>query len=285
MIKPEYKGSLGMVAAAICWSIGGLCIKSIPWTAMSIIGIRALFGAVVFAIFRKSIKVKFSKGNVMAALFISATTVLFVFANQLTTAAAAVMLQFTSPIFILLIHFVFYKKKPRLSEAVAVLVTILGMFLFFAGDFGTGRTLGNIIATISGCTFACIFVCNKRPDTDPEQSVMLGFLINAIIFTPFMLFDPNVAADIVPWAFAILMGVVQVGLAYVFFTVGIKRTPALLACLIAALEPVLNPIWVALFYPEIPGPYAIVGGTVIIVTIVVYNIWVAAHTPPATILS
>jgi len=275
MNNSEYKGPLCMVGAAICWSIGGLCFKFIPWNALSIVGFRALLAAVVYAIFRKGVKVKLTRGNVLAALFISCTTVLFVFANQLTTAAAAVMLQFTAPVFILIINFLFYKKKPQLSEAVAVAVTILGMFLFFAGDLGTGRTLGNIIATFSGLTFACVFVLNKRPDTQPEQSVMLGFLINAIVWTPFALFDPNITADIVPWAFVTLMGVVQVGLAYVFFTAGIKRTSALLAMLIAALEPVLNPIWVALFYPEIPGPYAIAGGTVIIVTIVIYNLWVA----------
>jgi len=107
---------------------------------------------------------------------------------------------------------------------------------------------------------------------------MLGFLINAVAWTPFAFFDKNIqsiAADIVPWAFILLMGTVQVGLAYVFFTLGIKRTPALLAVLIVALEPVLNPIWVALFHTERPGLYSIAGGVVIIITVVCYNLWVA----------
>ena len=275
MIKSKYKGSLSMVVAALCWSVGGLCFKFIPWNAVSIIGFRALFGAAVYAVFRKSVKVKLSKGNILAALFLSFTTVLFVFANQMTTAAAAVMLQFTAPIFILIIEFVIYRKKPRLSEAAAVFITFLGMLLFFAGDLGAGRMAGDIIAVFSGFTFACVFVCNKRPDTEPEQSVMLGFLINAVICTPFAFFDPNISADIVPWFFVILLGTVQVGLAYVFFTLGIKRAPALLACLIVALEPVLNPVWVAIFTPERPGQFAIAGGTVIIVTVVAYNMWVA----------
>ena len=275
MIKPEFKGPLSMVAAALCWSIGGLCFKFIPWNAVSIIGFRALFAAVVYAVYRKSVKVTLSKGNILAAIFLSLTTVLFVFANQMTTAAAAVMLQFTAPIFILIIEFAFFKKKPRLSEVVAIAFTLFGIFLFFTGDFGTGRTIGNIIAIFSGFSFACVFVFNKRPDTQPEQSIMLGFLINAVICTPFALFDPNIAAEIVPWFFVILMGVVQVGFAYVFFTIGIKRTPALLACLIVALEPVLNPVWVALFTPERPGQFAIVGGTVIVITVVAYNMWVA----------
>jgi len=264
-----------MAIASICWSLGGLCFQFIPWNAMSIIGLRALLAAAVFAVYRRSIKVKLTKGNIMAALFLSATTMLFVFANQLTTAAAAVMLQFTAPIFILLIQFIFYKKKPRPSEALAVLVTVAGMVLFFADDLDAGHMLGNILAIISGLTFACVFVCNQRSDTQPEQSVMLGFLINAVLWTPFAFFDTNITAEIVPWIFIVIMGVVQVGMAYVFFTIGIKRTPALLACLIVALEPVLNPIWVAMFTPERPGRYAIWGGVIIVITVVAFNMWEA----------
>jgi len=264
-----------MAAAAICWSIGGLCLKFIPWNAASIIGIRALLAAIVYAIFRKSLKVDLTKGNILAAVFTSATTILFIYANQYTTAAAAVMLQFTSPIFVLLIHFVFYKQKPKLSEALAVIITILGMLLFFADRLDPGQLLGNILALISGLTFAFVFVCNRRTDTDPEHSIMLAFLINATIWTPFAFFDRSITAEIIPWIFILIIGVVQVGLAYVFFTVGIKDTPALLASLIVAIEPVLNPIWVALFHPERPGRYAIAGGVVIVLTIIGYNMWVA----------
>jgi len=245
---------------------------------MSVIGLRASFAAVTYAIYRKGFKVRLTKGIVLAAFFVAATTVLFVFANRLTTAAAAVLLQFTAPTFILLLEFVFYKKKPRLGDALAVVATILGMLLFFADELDAGRTLGNILAIASGLTFACVFVFNKRPDSDPEQSIMLGFLINAVIWTPFVFFDSSITADFTPWAFLILMGVVQVGMAYIFFTIGIKRTPALPACLIAAMEPVLNPIWVALATDEMPGRYAIAGGLVIVLTIVSYNIWVARQT-------
>ena len=275
MFKTDSKGPLCMAAAALCWSLGGLCIKFIPWNAMSIIGLRAILAAAVFAIFRKSLKVHLTKGNVMAAIFLAVTTVLFVFANQLTTAAAAVLLQFTAPVFILLIQFVLYRKRPRLSEALAVTVTLLGMFLFFADQLDSGHTLGNILAIASGFTFACVFLLNKRQDTQPEQSVMLGFLINAVVWTPFVFFDPNITSDPVAWGFVALMGIVQVGMAYVFFSVAIKRTSALLASLIVALEPVLNPVWVGLATPERPGRYAIVGGAVIILAVVGYNMWVA----------
>jgi len=148
------------------------------------------------------------------------------------------------------------------------------MLLFFADRLDSGHFLGNLLAIGSGLAFAGVFVGNKRPDTDPDQSIMLGFLVNTVVFIPFCFFDPSISADPVAWGFVALLGLVQVGLAYVFFSFGIKRTPALLACLITAMEPVLNPVWVALATPERPGRFALAGGAVILVTVVCYNIWV-----------
>ena len=260
-----------MVLASVCWSLGGLCIKFIPWSAMSIVGLRALLAAVVFAIFRRSVKIDFTPGNIMGALCLSATTLLFVFANKNTTAAAAILLQFTAPVFIILIQFIFYRKKPKLSELAAVSVTVAGMLFFFADKLEPGSLLGNIFAILSGLFFAGVFVCNKRSDTNPEHALFLGFLINAAVGLPFVF--TSVTADPVAWGFMLLLGVVQVGLAYVFFSVGIRRTPALFACLITALEPVLNPVWVYLATGEKPGPFALAGGVVIVLIVVLYNIW------------
>ena len=258
-----------MVAASICWSLGGLCIKFIPWSAMSIIGMRALLAAVVFAVYRRSVKIDFTPGNIIAALCLSATTVLFVLANKLTTAASAICLQFSAPLFIILIELVFYRKKPRLSEFAAVAGTFFGILLFFAGRLEGGALLGNVFAVASGISFAGVFVCNKRPDVTPEHSLFLGFVINAVIGMPMVFFEP--ASGPLAWGAVLVLGIVQVGLAYVFFSIGIKRVSALLACLITALEPVLNPVWVALFTGETPGIFAIIGGTVIILTVVAYN--------------
>ena len=278
LLTPQRKGPICMFMAAFFWSFGGLLIRFMPWHAMSIVGTRALFAALLFAIWRRSLKFRFTRGNVIAAICLALTTNLFVFANQLTTAAAAVLLQFTVPIWVIILELIFFGKKPRISSLVAVSVTILGMIIFFADHLGTGNMLGNILAIISGLTFAGVFVCNTRAEVDTEQSVLMGFLINAIIGLPFII--TGATADPVAWGAAVLLGVVQVGLAYVFFTKGIKLTSALLACLIVAIEPVLNPIWVALVFGEIPGPLSLAGGAVIILTIVTYNIWVEVRPVP-----
>lgn len=144
------------------------------------------------------------------------------------------------------------------------------MLLFFADNLDGGGMLGNIFAIVSGLTFAGVFVCNKRQDTKPEQSLLLGFLINIAVGMPFVFF--GVTSNPVAWGAVLILGIIQVGVAYVFFSMGIKRTPALLACLITALEPVLNPLWVALVAHEIPSFYTIAGGMVIVLTVVIFNI-------------
>jgi len=259
------------MCASICWSFGGLCIKFIPWSAISINGLRAFFAAIVFVIYRRDYRARLSRGNILGAICLTSTTTMFVYANKLTTAAAAILLQYCMPVFIVIIELLLYKKKPKPVEIAAVVTTLLGMVLFFGDSLAPGAMLGNLLAIGSGLAFAGVFVCNNRPDVDPEQSLFLGFLISAAIGLPFAVSE--VTPDLRAWIAMIFLGVVQVGVAYIFFTTGIKSSPALLAGLISSLEPVLNPVWVALFTGETPGRFAMAGGAVIFITVVAYNIW------------
>lgn len=270
MKKIEHQGPLFIFAASICWSLGGVCISFIPWGAMSIIGIRAFLAALVFIIYQRGLKIEFSKGNIMAALCLSLTTILFVFANKLTSAAAAILLQFSAPIFIIIIEFLFYKKKPSLKATIAVTTTLLGMILFFFDKLEVGNSLGNILAILSGVSFAGVFICNTQKNTNSIQSSLLSFLINAIIGLPFAFFQ--VTPDLTAWIAISILGIVQVGISYLLFSAGIKKTTALLACLISALEPVLNPLWVTLALGIVPGIYTIIGGIIIVSTIIFYNL-------------
>jgi drug/metabolite transporter (DMT)-like permease len=218
--------------------------------------------------------VKLTRGNLLAAFCLGATTVLFVFSNKLTTAAAAILLQFTAPVFIVLIHLLVYKRKPHPVQLLTVLTTMAGMVLFFVEQLDSaGGLLGNILAVLSGLSFAGVFVCNRRPDVNPDESLHLGFMLNAAVGLPFAFFETT--PDPAAWGAVAVLGIVQVGLAYVFFSKGIKKTPALLSCLITALEPVLNPLWVAIAYHEVPGVNALAGGVVIVSSVAAYNVWEA----------
>jgi drug/metabolite transporter (DMT)-like permease len=248
---------------------------------MSIIGLRALLAMLVFFVYRRSFRVHLTRGNMLAAFCIATTTILFVFSNKLTTAAAAILLQFTAPVFIILIHIFIYKYKHNAIQILTVLATLAGMILFFMEQLsGLGGLLGNLLAVLSGLTFAGVFVCNRRPDVNPDETLHLGFMINAAVGLPFVFFETT--PDPAAWGAVLALGMVQVGLAYVFFSKGIKKTPALLSCLITALEPVLNPLGVALAYGEVPGVFALIGGAVIVVSVVAYNIWEARQGEPHT---
>lgn len=269
-MKATAKGPLLILCTAIFWSFGGLLIKSIPWHAMTITGIRGVFAAIVMAIYMRRPRITFSFPVIMGALSLSGTTVLFVFANKLTTAANAIVLQYTAPIFVLIISIVFFKKRARALDIASVIVVFIGMALFFFDQLKADAMLGNILACLSGITFAGVFLMNKAPGAKPEEAVLLGHLINAAIGLPFVF--NNITFEPAAWGAVALLGIFQLGLAYVLFTIGIKFTQPIPASLISTLEPLLNPVWVFMLYGETPGIWALAGGVIVIATVVVYNV-------------
>ncbi len=269
------KGPMLIIFTAMLWSFGGLLIKFIPWDAMTIVGVRAVFAAAVMALYMRKPRITFNRPVIMGALALSATTVLFVNANKLTTAANAIVLQYTAPIFVLVISIMFFKKRARLMDIAAVTVVFFGMALFFFDQLKPDAMLGNILACLSGITFAGVFLINNSPGAKPEEAVLLGHLINVVIGLPFVI--TNVTFEPAAWGAVALLGIFQLGLAYVLFTIGIKLTTPISASLICTLEPLLNPVWVFLLYGEAPGVWALAGGIVVIATVVFYNIFDTKH--------
>lgn len=270
VMRGNAKGPLLIVCTAVLWSFGGLLIKLVPWDAMTIVGVRSAFAALVMVVYMRRPHITFSLPVIMGALSMSATTVLFVFANKLTTAANAIVLQYSAPIFVVIISILFFRKRPRPLDLVSVFVVFIGMALFFFDQLRADAMLGNILACLSGLTFAGVFLMNRSPNAKPEESVLLGHIINAAVGAPFAVM--NVTFDLSAWGAIALLGIFQLGVAYVLFSVGIKHTPPISASLIATLEPLLNPIWVLLMTGEQPGVWALIGGAVVIITVVIYNV-------------
>jgi drug/metabolite transporter (DMT)-like permease len=268
-MKGNAKGPLMIAATAVLWSFGGLLIKLISWDAMTIIGVRAIFAAAILAIYMRRPRITFSPSVLLGAVCMSGTTILFVFANKLTTAANAIVLQDTAPIFVIILSLLFLKKKPRAIDLIAVLATFAGISLFFFDQLGGTALLGNILACISGITFAGVFLINQMPNAKPEQSLLLGHLINIVIGLPFIL--THITFEPIAWLSITLLGIFQLGLAYVLFSIGIKLTAPISASLIAMLEPLLNPIWVFMMTGEKPGIWALAGGGLVLVTVLTYN--------------
>lgn len=271
-MKAERKGVLLVFLAAVLYSIGGLCIKVIPWHAMSINSGRNMVSVLVVGgyLFFTGHKPRWNRWGAFGALCVCGTNVLFTLANKMTTAANAIVLQFTAPIFVMLISIVLLRKRPERLDVTVCAVVLLGVLCFFLESLEGGELLGNVVALCSGLTYAGVFLLNDMPHADPISSVFWGDVCSALVGLPFLLRETDFSP--LPMTSLIILGAFQVGLAYILMCEGLKTTPAVTASLISGIEPVLNPILVAVFYHETIGPLSLAGAVIVVVSIIIYNV-------------
>ena len=271
-LRERRRGTLFVFIAAVLYSIGGLCIKVIPWNGMSINSARNIVALLVVGgyLLLSRHRLRFNRWIALGTISVCGTNVLFSLANKLTTAANTIVLQFTAPIFVILLGILFWKKRPEKLDIAACALVLLGVVCFFLDSLEAGGMLGNVLALISGLTYAGVFLLNDMPDADPISSVFWGDTLSVALGFPFLLqetvFTPAALTSVV------VLGAFQVGLAYVLMCIGLRTTPAVTASLISGIEPVLNPILVAVFYHERIGLLSLAGAVVVVVSVVVYNV-------------
>ena len=266
------RGTVCVFLAAVLFSIGGLCFKVISWNALSINSARNMLALLVIAVFLIATKhpLCINRWILLGAVCVCGTNVLYALANKLTTAANTIVLQFTAPIFVIVLGILFWHKKPTKLDIVACAVVLFGVVCFFVDGLSMGGMLGNLLALISGLTYAGVFLLNELPDADPICSVFWADAMSVVIGLPFLLQETDFSAK--PILGVVVLGVFQVGIAYVLMCIGLKTTPSVRASLIAGIEPVLNPLLVALFYRETVGPLALIGAVIVIIGVVWYNV-------------
>ena len=277
--KQEYAGAVCVFLSSLFFSIGGLCMKLIPWSALAINGARNLLGSLVIGLYLLVTrhKLRWSLSVFIGALSTMSVTTTFALANKLTTAANAIVLQFTAPVFVILFMAILFRVKPTKRDMLTCAAVFFGVALFFVDGLRTGNLPGDLIAVLSGICYAGVFMMNTAEKADAVSSCFLGQLAAGLIFTPFCLRETDFSAPVL--ATVLVLGVVQVGLAYLLLSIGIRRTGAVAASLISGLEPILNPIWVALFYGERISNLAIVGAIIVIGAIVLYNVRTVVEKP------
>lgn len=254
-----------LIGTALLWSTGGLLIKWVDWNPMAIAGSRSLIAIIVFLAFFGKPKFTGSKYQILGALSYSATVILFVCGNKLTTAANVILLQYSAPVYVALLSWVIVGEKIMWKDWLTIVLTLCGMALFFFEKLAPGNFVGNLFGAVSGFTFAFMILClRKQKDTSPVESVILGNLLTFIVSLPFIIGPMPPVKSLIGIG---LLGVFQLGLAYVLFTKAIRQVTALEGILIPVLEPLLNPIWVFLALGERPGTWALIGGTVILLSI------------------
>ena len=278
----ERRGVLCVFLAAVLYSIGGLCIKVIPWNGMSINSARNIVSVLVVGgyLYFTHHPPRWNRWIGLGAISVCGTNVLFSLANKLTTAANTIVLQFTAPIFVILLAAVFWRKKPGRLDLIACGIVLLGVLCFFVDSLEMGGMLGNVLALISGLSYAGVFLLNDLPDSDPISSVFWGDALSVVLGFPLRLretaFTPPAITSVV------ILGAFQVGLAYILMCIGLRTTPAVTASLISGIEPVLNPLLVAIFYREPVGNMALVGAVIVIVSVVGYNVLRGREGTPQT---
>ncbi len=265
----ESKGNAvaALVLCSLLWSSGGLLIKLVDWDPLAIAGARSALGLVTMLFIAGRPRLTFSLDQVMVALSYSATMVLFVNANKMTTSANAVLLQYTEPVYIILLgRWLLPDEKTGVADWVCVAGVLSGMVLFFFDDLSLQANAGNLLAVLSGVTFAVTALFMRRQkEGRPADSLMLAHVLTFAVSVPFMIRSgPPSAVSLGGLA---LLGLFQMGIPSVLYGRGIRGVSAVGAAIITMLEPALNPLWVALIIGEIPSSRAIVGGCIILLCV------------------
>ncbi|MCU1288749.1 MAG: superfamily drug/metabolite permease [Acidobacteria bacterium] len=268
--------------AVLLWSTGGLFIKMTTIDAFAVNAGRSFLAALTVAAFTYKKGLRLDKFTLLTAFLYAGTLSCFVYANKSTTAANAIFLQYTAPIYILILSPFVLKEKFHFSDLITVVICLAGMSLFFFEEQGSGNLLasnifvGNIAALASGVFFGLYFIFLRHPrslsNRNPALSVFYGNILVVVFMIPFLIQNPPEPSsnDLLAIVF---LGVFQIGTAYILFTKGISEgVRSLDASIIGYVEPLLNPVWVFLFIGERPNKWAIIGGAIIIGAVVFHTL-------------
>ncbi len=271
-------GRFQLILAAALFSTGGLAIKAITLNYWQVACLRSAFAAVAIMLLLPEARRGWRPAVVGPAFAYAAMLILFVSSTKLTTAANAIYLQATAPVYLVFLGPMLLKEPTRREDWFTLVVLGLGMSLFFLGEpqvlvTAPQPVLGNLLAAASGFTWAVVLVSLRAwGRRDPAgnlgmQVVVVGNLLVTAICLPFAW--PLSTAGPLNWTLLAYLGVFQIALAYLAMTRGMRQVPALEASMILLLEPVLNPIWTWLVLGEKPGQFAILGGALILAGTVV----------------
>src|SRR5713101_3475569 len=265
-----------VLGAAILWSPGGLFIKATSLSAVELSFGRSLLAAITIAIVTRREGFGLNRISALTSILYAALLLLFVLATKFTTAANAIFLQYTAPVYVLIMEPLFYKERFRRRDLITVAACAAGMSLFFVGKLRPQDVDGNLLALASGVCFALFFLLlrhSKARDVNRASSAIYGNLIVVLICAPAFFGAARRGISASDLARISYLGIIQIGCAYLLFTLAMARgLRSLDASIIGYIEPVLNPVWVFLFIGERPSGWAIVGGAIIIASVLAHMI-------------
>lgn len=285
MVDPVHRRSvLLLVAAALCWSLGGVLIKSIAWPALAVASGRGLIAAVLLTVVCwRTLRFTWSPLQLAAAAAFATCTVLFTLANKLTTAANAILLQYTAPVWVALLGAWFLGERTTRADWLTIAAVLGGLALFFSDGLRLGDLDGMAVALASGVAFAAmILLLRRHGNRSTVEAIILGNTVGFLVGAPVLAGTPPLPLE--GWLALGLLGVVQLGLAYLLYARALPHVTALEAVLIPVIEPILNPVWVMLRLGEKPTGLAFAGGLIVLAAVTaraVHSIRQPRPPPPA----
>ena len=271
-LSERNKGRLLMISAALLWGLAGVCVKSIPWNPLSIMAARSFISALIIAASRRSLRLRVNRRTAFGAVMESLTGILYMSSIKLTTAATAIVLQYSAPIFVFLFTVVVQKKKPGLVRTLIVFTVFGGCALSFLDGIDPTRVVGNLLGLASAITYTGQIVAFSDPKADAAGGIMLSNLLSFAVTLPFTFFDKNLVFDAKTLFWVLVLGVFQFGLANLCYSRGCQRLSETETSLLLSIEPIFNPIPVMLVIGEVPGVLAVIGFVLVIAGVAFYTV-------------
>lgn len=271
-MKKETKAILEMLLCATLWSIAGIFMKMLPWNGFAMASLRSTIAGATIAVYMLIKRIPFciNKKTLLAGFFGGMTYLCFAVSNKLTTAANAIVLQFTSPVFVLLYSALLFKAKIKKIDVVTVLITLLGITLCFMDGLQGGHLIGNFVAIGSGLFMAGMFVfVGDLPADERFSGAFIAQCFTALVGLPWVIATKPVFTA-TTLACILILGIFQLGISYILYVKSSRYCPPLACCLLGVIEPLLNPVWVMIFDGETPGLMALIGGIIVITTVTLW---------------
>ncbi|MEA1882564.1 MAG: EamA family transporter [Candidatus Marinimicrobia bacterium] len=253
-----------LIIAALLWSLGGVFIKSVDMHPLAITGARSFVAAIVFLIYIRRPRFIWNKYTIVGVLAYIGMVLMYVTSMKLTTAANAIFLEFTAPIYVVIFGFYILNERVAKFDWLAIGIIFIGLGLFFMDELTIYGLWGNILALGAGVCLALVTVIiRKEKESSAVEIVLFGNLFTAILTAPFV-FDAVESSRASEWLILMMLGIIQLGIPYILYTIALKYVPAIDAILVSMIEPVLNPVWVFIFVGEAMGEWAFVGGILVL---------------------
>ena len=269
---PLERGRLFILAAAILWSLAGVFIKFLVIHPLAIVFYRSLFAALVFTPFLKRYDFRCNGTILISVLSYTAAISAFVSANKLTSAANAIVLQYTAPVFVFLFSWLVLREKIAKANIFALAVAMIGIGIISLDSAGEAEMAGVALALLSGVLFAGYMINLQR--TQKIAPVYLTWVNNLVCaFLVFWVVQAQLTLTVNQTLTLAVMGGVQLGAPYYLFSKGLQTVALPEASLIALIEPVLNPLWVALIVGELPSTATVCGGAMVLFGLGVRYVW------------